>query len=428
MRVGICSVGTELLTGDQVDTNATWLAARLGELGATTALTMAVRDDLDEMVDVLRLLLARCDAVVVGGGLGPTPDDRTREAIARAADVELVHDDDLEAAIRQRFDEYGVTMSSNNLRQARLPAGARAWPPVGTAPGFVVEVDGAPVWALPGVPWELQRLFDEHVAPDVLARTGGQATITRVVHVTSMGESQVSEALADVEARAEQAGVRIAYLATGTEIQVKLVVSGEDRDEAWAAAQDWVDEAVEALGTAVAGTDANSIEQVVHDLLLSADATVAAAESATAGLLCTRLAEVPGSSATFRGGAVVYATGTKAEVVGIDPGLLDDHPPVSPEVTTALARRVRELYGADYGVATTGVAGPEPQDGVEVGTCVWAVCGPDDRVDVMERTIPGDRASRKGRLTTAAMEMLRRRLLADRDEHAGSRARTDAAG
>lgn len=416
MRVGICSVGTELLTGDQVDSNATWLAGRLSELGATPALTLTVRDDLDEMVDVLRVLLDRCDALVVGGGLGPTPDDLTREAIARAADVELAPDVDMEAAIRDRFTALGATMSDNNLRQARLPAGAQGWPPVGTAPGFVVEIDGVPVWALPGVPWELQQLFDEHVAPDVLERTGGQATITRVVHVTSMGESQVSEAMADVEARAAEAGVHVAYLATRSEIQVKLTVTGEDRDHAWASAQDWVDEAVEALGSAVAGTDANAIEQVVHDLLLSAGATVAAAESATAGMLCSALAEVPGSSATFRGGAVVYATGTKADVVGVDPDLLDEHPAVSQEVTSALARQVRRLYDADYGVATTGVAGPAPQEGVEVGTCIWAVCGPDDHVDVMERNFPGDRATRKGRLTTAAMEMLRRRLLADRDD------------
>jgi nicotinamide-nucleotide amidase len=413
MRVGVCSVGTELLTGDQVDTNAAWVSARLGELGATAGLHLAVGDDLDDMVAAMRWLLGRCDALVVGGGLGPTPDDLTREAVARLADVPLEHRDDLEAAIRDRFAAHGARMSDNNLRQARVPRGATPWPPAGTAPGFAVEVDGRPVWVLPGVPWELRRLFDAHVAPDVLARTGARATVTRVVHVTSMGESQVADALAAVEQRAGDDGVAFAYLATGSEIQVRVTASGDDREAAAGRAGRWVDEVVGVLGVAVAGTDGTTVEQAVHDLLRAAGATVAAAESATAGLVCSRLATVPGSSTTFRGGAVAYATDTKAAVVGIDPALLDTHAPVSRPVTTALARAVRERFAADYGVATTGVAGPSDQDGVPVGTCVWAVCGPDGEVDVMERVVPGDRDAVRGRLATAALETLRRRLLAD---------------
>lgn len=414
MRIGICSVGTELLTGDQVDSNAAWLSSRLREIGAETVLHLAVPDELDAMVEALQWMTEHCDGIVVGGGLGPTPDDVTREAIATLTGRELEQREDLEELIRQRFEDLGARMSPNNLRQARVPVGASAWPPVGTAPGFVVDVDGHPVWALPGVPWEMQQLFEQHVAPDVLALTGGRVTATRVVHVAGMGESQVSERLAEIERRARDEGAQVAYLATRSEIQVKVTATGDDHDEAWATASDWIDEMVVELGMAVAGVDANSVEQAVHDLLLSAGATVASAESATAGMVCQRLAEVPGSSSTFRGGAVVYATESKSEVVGIDPGLLEEHPATSKPVTEALARRVRELYEADYGVATTGVAGPAPQDGVEVGTCVWAVCGPDGRVDVTERVFPGDRDAIKGRLATAAMELLRRRLLDDR--------------
>lgn len=414
MQIGICSVGSELLSGDQVDSNAAWLAARLRELGATPTLTVAVRDHLDELVDGIRLLLDRCDGVVVGGGLGPTPDDLTREAVAAVAGVPLEHRDDLEEAIRQRFAEYQARMSANNLRQARVPVGAVAWPPVGTAPGFVVEVHGRPVWVLPGVPWELAQLFDAHVAPDVLARSGGEATVTRLVHVTGMGESHVSEALADVEVRAVAAGVEVAYVATRHEILVKLTARGPDRDAAFVAGQAWVDEVQQVLGMAVAGVDAASVEQAVHELLFATGSTVATAESATAGLVSARLAEVPGCSATLRGGAVVYGTDTKATVAGIDPGLLETHPPVSEEVTAALARAIRHPFGSDYGVATTGVAGPTAQDGVEVGTCFWAVAGPDDTVEVRGRMIPGDRATVRGRLATAALELLRRRLLVER--------------
>lgn len=416
MRIGVCSVGTELVEGDQVDSNAAWVSQRLRELGAEPVLHVAVPDDRDAIVEALQWLIEHCDGIVVGGGLGPTPDDLTRDAVASLAGEELEHRDDLEQQIRQRFEQLGARMSENNLTQAQVPSSASAWPPAGTAPGFVVQVDGRPVWALPGVPWELKQLFDDHVAPDVLAMTGGKVALTRVVHVTGRGESAVAQDLADIERRAADDGVDLAYLATRHEVQVKVTATGDDRDEAWSNAQDWVDEIVERLGMAVAGTDASSIEQVVHDLLLSAGATVAAAESATAGMVCQRLAEVPGSSQTFKGGAVVYATDSKADVVGIDRALIEEHPAVSKPVTEALARRVRELYEADYGVATTASAGPAPQDGVEVGTAIWAICGPDGDVEVMERVFPGDREAIKGRLATAAMEMLRRRLLADRDE------------
>lgn len=415
MRVGICSVGTELLTGDQVDSNAAWVAGRLREVGATAVLTMAVRDDLDEMVDALRLLLDRCDGVVVGGGLGPTPDDLTREAVARVAGVALEHRDDLEEMIVQKFAALGARMSPNNLQQARVPAGAVAWEPVGTAPAFALEVDGRPVWVLPGVPWELQAMFDEHVVPDLLARTGGQTTVTRVVHVTGLGESHVADALTGVEQRAEATGVEVAYLATRGEILVKLTAHGPDRDAAMTAGQAWVDEVTAVLGVAVAGVDESSVEQSVHHLLHDAGQTVAIAESATAGLVCARLASVPGTSTTLRGGAVVYATDTKVDVLGIDHGLLAEHPPVSREVTVGLARAVRETFGSHWGVATTGVAGPSDQDGVPVGTCVWAVCGPDGSVDVHERVIPGDRETVRARLTTVALDLLRRRLLAARE-------------
>ncbi len=415
MRIGLCSVGTELLTGDQVDTNAAWLGTRVQESGATVTLQISARDVLDELVDALRVALDRCDGVIVGGGLGPTPDDLTREAVAAVAGVACRADAEMEEAIIQRFAQYNARMSPNNLRQANLPEGAVAFAPVGTAPGFRIDIAGTPVWVLPGVPWELQAMFDEHVAPDLVAASGGRATVTRVVHLTSMGESSVSEALADVEGDAVAAGVDVAYLATRSEIQVKLTLSGPDRDAAHAAGDPWVQRIRDVLGAAVASVDATSVEEALVDLLAAAGASVATAESATAGLVAARLADVPGASRVLRGGHVVYATDAKVAVAGIDPALLDAHPPVSAEVTRALAVAARAAFGADYGVATTGVAGPDPQDGVEVGDCFWAVAGPHTPDGVVTgRNLPGDRATVRGRLASAALELLRRQLLADR--------------
>jgi nicotinamide-nucleotide amidase len=411
MRIGICSVGTEVVLGDQVDTNAAWLAQEVRALGGEPVLHAAAPDVREELAATLRWLLDRTDGVIVGGGLGPTPDDLTREAVADVAKVELELRLDLEEMIRERFAQLGARMTANNLAQARVPVGAEAWPPAGTAPGFRVVIEQRPVWVLPGVPWELKQLFNEYVAPDLLGRAGGRAYATRVVHIGGMGESALAATLADIEADAVAAGIDVAYLATRHEVQVKLTASGPDVEAARAATQPWIDAVCARLGSAVAGVDAVGVEQAVLDLLQEAGATVASVESATAGQVAARLADPPGASKVFRGGMVVYQTDTKSNVAGIDPALLDRHPPVSAEVTAALAEAVRERFAADYGIATTGVAGPEEQDGVPVGQGYWAVAGPDGRTDVFGRNFRGDREAIKGRLATAAMEALRRRLL-----------------
>lgn len=417
MRGAVMSVGSELLLGDLVDTNAAWVSQRLRELGVDVHAHVAVGDELDEMVRTLRDVIARSDLVVVGGGLGPTSDDITREAIAVAADLELESRPELEDRITELFASRGYRMSPSNLRQARVPAGARVFDPVGTAPGFVVEVprpdaSACAVYALPGVPWELQELFVRDVAPDVLARSGGRATVTRVVHVAGLGESKVGEAVADTVADAEAAGdVAIAFLATRREIQVRVTSSGEGIDDARARTQPYVDRIVASLGPVVAGVDDEDLEQAVVRLLQDRGESVATAESATAGGIVARLARVPGTSGVLKGGVAVYATDSKSRVLGVDPELIEAHGPVSAEVTSDLALRVRELFASDWGIGVTGVAGPSTQGGAEVGTAFWAVARPDGEVEVHGRTIPGDRLTVQERLGSAALELLRRRLL-----------------
>ncbi|MBY5163502.1 CinA family nicotinamide mononucleotide deamidase-related protein [Salsipaludibacter albus] len=408
-RAAIVSVGTEIVGGDQVDTNAAWLARRLRSLGVRPRLTVAVSDDLDELVDGLELALARADVVVVGGGLGPTSDDRTREAVAQVTGRALSRRPELVEAIEDRFASFDRRMPPSNRVQADLPEGAVAMPPVGTAPGFSLSIDEVDLHVLPGVPWELRALFDRHVADPVAARSGGRRELTRVVHVAGLGESDVAEALADVEAAAVADHVEVAYLATRGGIRVRFTAAGHDRDDVAARAGAAVDAAVGVLGTAVVGLDHDGLEVAVVRALEAAGRTVAVAESATGGLVLTRLTDVPGVSAVLRGGAVVYATETKATVAGIDPALLDAHPAVSEPVTEALAVAVRARFGADLGVATTAVAGPDEQDGVAVGTAVWAVADEHGSA-VWSRHLPGDRSAVRDRLASAAIDAIRRRL------------------
>ena len=414
LRAAIVSVGTEVVSGDQVDTNAAWVATRLRTLGARPVLVVAVGDGMEELVDALAIAAERADIVVVGGGLGPTPDDRTRDAVARFAGVDLHRREDVVAMIEDRFAGFGRTMPAVNARQADIPVDGVVMPPVGTAAGFSLEVGATTLHVLPGVPWELRRMFDEHVAPVVLARSGGRVLVTHVVHLAGLGESDVATALADVEDAAGADGVDIAYLATGRGIQVKLSASGGDQDVVEAVLAEHLDRVVSVLGPAVVGIDGDGLEVGVVAALRAAGLTIATAESATGGQVAARLTQVPGASQVVRGGVVVYATDTKVSLAGIDDAVLADHPPVSEAVTKALAIAVRERLGSDIGVATTASAGPTAQDGVPVGTAVWAVADATG-ARVWSRRLPGDRDDVRDRLSTAAIDAVRRHLLAEFD-------------
>ena len=409
LRAGILSVGSELLLGDLTDTNATWLSQRLRELGVEVHHHLAARDELDELVDALRWLAARVEVVVIGGGLGPTRDDLTREAVAAAAAVGLEHRDDLEEEIRRRFAAMGRRMAPANLRQARVPAGARAFGPAGTAPGFALDLGGARLFALPGVPWELRELFTAEVAPEILTRAGAGVTLTRRVHVVGRGESDVAGVVEPL--LAERSGLTLAFLAHADAIDVRLTVRAGDVATARADSQPVVDEVVRALGAAVAGVDDEALEDVVLRLLVAAGQGLACAESATAGDIAARLGRVPGASRALRGGVVVYATEAKQQVLGVDADLLAAHGPVSAPVTEALAVAVRERFTTDWGLAVTGVAGPDPVGELAVGTGFWALAGPAGISEVHGRLVPGDRRQVIARLGSAALDLLRRRLL-----------------
>ena len=411
-RAGILSVGSELVLGDLVDTNAAWVSRRLRELGVTVVHHLAARDDREELVDALRWLGARVHLVVVGGGLGPTVDDLTREAVAEAAGVELARHDELVEAIAGRFASVGRRMPPQNAKQADIPAGARVLQPVGTAPGFALTLTGPPptrVYALPGVPWELKALFERDVEPEVLAIAGTGVTVTRVVHVVGRGESDVAEVVEPIADRDE--AVTLAFLARSQEIEVRLTVRAADRDAAKAASQPVVDEVCAALGASVAAVDDESLEVVVLRLLRAAGETVATAESVTAGDVAARLGRVPGASDALVGAAVVYAAEAKLDVLDVDPALLAEHGPVSAEVTEALATGARARFGVDWAVATTGEAGPTSGTGLPAGTGFWALAHPDGHVEVHGRRVPGDREQVIARLGTAGLDLLRRRLL-----------------
>jgi nicotinamide-nucleotide amidase len=418
LRAAVLSVGSELLLGDLTDTNATWVSARLRERGVSVVHHLAVRDVVVELVDALRFLAERVDLIVVGGGLGPTSDDLTRDALAAVTGAELELREDMEEEIRLRLAAVGRPLTRTNRRQAFAPVGARVHPPVGTAPSLAVDltVDGTVgggarsvrVIALPGVPWELHALWDTFVVPQLIELGATGVTRTTVVHVIGRGESDVAASVEPLlDAHPE---VTLSFLAKKHEIQVRLTGSGRDDADARARTLPALADVLAELGADVVGVDQDDLETTVVRLLTGRGQRVATAESATAGAIAARLGAVPGASAVLLGGLVAYDVSAKVSLAGIDADDLVRAGTVSAATTEALARAARTRTGADWGIGVTAVAGPSPVDDLPVGTAFWALAGPDGGCEVHERMITGDRATVVTRLGSAALDLLRRRL------------------
>ncbi|GLZ04382.1 CinA-like protein [Actinomadura sp. NBRC 104412] len=409
MRVELVTVGDELLLGDTVNGNAAWMGQRLAEHGLEVTRSVVVGDELDVIAEAVREALGRADAVITTGGLGPTYDDVTRDALAAAAGVKLVRDPGLERRLRERVAAAGRELQPMALRMADVPEGAGILlNSAGSAAGLRVELPGGVVYALPGVPFEMRTMIEEVVLPEL---AGENRAARRTLRTAGLWESVVATKLAPVEA---MDGIKLAYLPDPAEVKIRITATGPDPaarlDEAERTARDL-------LGDAVYGAGDQTLDRVVHGLLAERSATVATAESLTGGLIGAELTRMPGSSATYAGGMVAYATALKKELLGVPARLLDEHGAVHPDVAAAMATGARERLGATYGIAVTGVAGPEAQDGREVGTIFVGVATPtgDPRVIRPLLPVPGVGAEIRGvirRMTVVhALEQLRRVIL-----------------
>jgi nicotinamide-nucleotide amidase len=371
MRVELVTVGDELLLGDTINGNAAWLGRRLAENGVGVTRSVVVADRQDEIIGAVTEALGRADAVITTGGLGPTYDDLTRDALAVAAGAELHRDPGIERRLRERSAGMGLPLQPMALRMAEVPAGATLLDnPVGSAPGLRIQLAGGPVYALPGVPVEMRAITDTAVLPELRKAVTGPVPARRRLRTACVRESELAARLAEVEALP---GIALAYLPDPAEVSVRIIATGPDAPAALDRAEGL---ARELLGGVVHGIGEDTLDRVVHRLLGERSATVATAESLTGGLLGAELTAMPGSSATFAGGIVAYATALKASLLGVPEDLLARHGAVHPEVAVAMAEGVRDRLGATYGLAVTGVAGPEPQDGRPVGTVHLAVAGP----------------------------------------------------
>lgn len=406
MRAEVVCVGTELLLGDIVNGNAASIGRMLASAGIDCFMHVSVGDNEERIAAAIGAALGRADAVIVTGGLGPTQDDVTREAIAALTGRELRRDETFAQHLSDHFARLGREMAQINLRQADVPEGARTIPVTwGTAPGLIVEHGDGVIYALPGVPAEMEDMMTRAVLPDLLARSGQPAKIaSRVVRVAGMSESSIAEALHQTWEGMDK-GVTIAFLAGHGEVRIR-VTAKSDEDSRLADLLDSAEAAVRAvLGAAVVGTDGDTLEQVVGALLLERGWTLACAESLTGGAVSARICSTPGASEYFRGAIVSYATDTKEMLLGVPGPVLEERGPVSVEAATAMAQGARERLGSDVGLSATGVAGPMEQ-GRPVGTVILGVSGPLGDA-TREVRLPGDRNTVRSLAAGAALNLLR---------------------
>jgi len=409
MRCEVLAIGTELLLGQIVDSNSAWIGEQLAASGIDSYEHRVIGDNQTRIVDALRDLLGRSDAVLICGGLGPTQDDLTRDAIAELMGVPLVRHMDLAEQIATMFRARLRDMPQNNLRQADIPEGGDAIPnPIGTAPGLCCPVDGKVVYAVPGVPYEMQLMVTEHVIPDLLRRSGQVAAIvSRSLKTWGTSESALAEMVAHRLDALDAAGnPTIAFLARGIEgLVVRITAKAETEEAARALVEDEERELRKILGDLVFGVDDETMEHAVLARLQERGWTLGVAESVTGGLIGARIANVPGASETFRGTIGAYATDVKRSILGVTAELV-----VSEESARQMAEGARRVLGADVGIAVTGVAGPAEQDGVAVGTVCFGIALPDGTVEAMSTRLPGDRERIRQFSTISLLNLVRQRL------------------
>lgn len=410
-RAAILSVGSELLTCGRIDGNADWLIGRLDRLGIRVRMVCRIGDDEIDIERMIGLAHERCPLVILTGGLGPTEDDRTRPAIARALDLEMEKDPAVVAALRERFARFGRTFRPEQEKQAEKPAGAD-WivNPLGTAPGILLEHEDKMLAALPGVPAEMQRMFREGLEPK-LANRADIHLASATLKIAGRIEPDVDRTIRDLYDRPE---MTVTILSGLTGIEIRVTAAGDSDEEALERKNRIEAEIGARFGDDLYGRDDETLASVVGQMLVDAGSTVAAAESCTAGLLAGTITAVPGSSAWFRGGLVAYQDDLKQSLAGVSRESLERHGAVSTQVASELARGVRERCRSTLGLGITGIAGPTGgSPDKPVGLVHLALCD-GEGTTVRELRLPGNREQVRGRTVTAALDLVRRHLLSGR--------------
>ncbi|MGI8554434.1 MAG: competence/damage-inducible protein A [Dehalococcoidia bacterium] len=408
MKAEIVSIGTEILLGEILDTNARYIASRLPGMGIDLYYMAQIGDNQGRLAELLRQAWGRSDLILCTGGLGPTEDDVTRDAIAAVLGEEVFVDGALEEQLRTWFTRRGATtMPERNIKQAWLTKSTRSIPnPRGTAPGWWSEKDGRIIVAMPGPPSEMARMWDEEVEPELRRRSTGVVLVSRTIKTVGIGEGQVDEMVSDlIKTSNPSTGV----YARADGIHLRVTAKAASQEEGLGLIEPIEHEMLRRLGSAVWGMDDDTMEGSIIRMLAQRGLRLGTMESCTGGLLASTLTDAPGASKVFPGGIVTYMTEIK-EQFGVDPQIIAQHGVVSMETAIAMAQAVRQRLQTDIGVGITGVAGPTSQDGRPVGE-VHIGLHDGNAPQSMTYTFPQNREAIKRRAVTNSLLLIRRALL-----------------
>lgn len=410
MKGEIISVGTEILLGEIVDTNSQYIASRLPSLGIDLYFTSTVGDNFGRLQEVIGRAWERSDIVFTTGGLGPTEDDLTREAIAAVLGEEMRVDPELERWLRGLFASRGAPMPERNLKQAMLIPSARPIPNLrGTAPGWWVERDNKIIVSMPGVPSEMRRMWDEEVVPELERRPTGAVIVTRTIKTSGIGEGQLDELISPL---LKSTNPSIGVYARADGVHVRVGAKATSRAEAYALIQPVEEELKRILGPFIWGYDDDNLAVVTGRMLAERGLTLATMESCTGGLLADTITNVPGSSQYFKGGLIAYATEMKI-AWGVPREVIEKFGVISTETALAMAQATRVHFATDFGIGVTGVAGPEPQEGHPVGEIHIALARSHGEPLAIDYILGRDREAIKRRAVTQALALLKQALSAD---------------
>ncbi len=405
----IVAIGSELLTPYRSDTNSLWLTEQLNNLGIDVKLKAVIGDELDRMVEYFRGAIERTDIVIATGGLGPTEDDLTREAVAQVLGRRLDRSEEILEQLRRRFEKYGFKMTPNNERQADVIEGAQALINTrGSAPGMFIDVGNTLIILLPGPPREMVPMFEREVLPRLTRRGQGFCLARRVLRVSGLTESGMDNMIAPIYKPYANPTTTILSAVTGLEVHLTAV--GENDEEARRLVDELAEKIDQRLGQNVFSREGESLEKVVGKLLSAKGLTLAVAESCTGGLIAKRVTDVPGSSRYFLSGVVAYSNEAKISLLDVPKALIETHGAVSSEVAVAMAQGVRKRAGADIGLAVTGIAGPDggtpekPVGLVYVGLMIG------EQVEHRKLQIPGDRERVRELTAQLALDWVRREI------------------
>jgi nicotinamide-nucleotide amidase len=409
MRAEILCVGSELLLGQIIDTNAAYIATELAKIGVDLHRKQTAGDNLDRITDCIKGAISRADVLVITGGLGPTTDDLTREAIAGAVGVPLEYKEELADELKAFFERRKIPIRDTFLRQAYLPAGAKSLENTcGTAPGVWWDKDGRLIFAVPGVPREMKAMLQLSIIPILLEKMEGERSliVSRVLRTFGVGESQLADEVEDILTTATNPTV--APLIFGnTEVHLRMTAKAKTEEEANVLLDEMEDRLRERVGRFIFGKDDQTLPQVLVDTLTGRSETLSVAESLTGGWLGSSLTEATGCSAVFMGGVIAYSPFIKEEVLKVSPADVEKYTVVSEEVAAQMARGVQEAMGTTYGLSTTGEAGPDSATGAPVGTVYIGLAHPNG-VEVEKREFSGGRDAVRKRSAMAAIDLLRR--------------------